>query len=461
MRRGAVVLALVASACGTGAAPAPMNENADAETKTRLRAKVWSVDGVELFRWFYDAARDEDCFFVQGDETHAGPGPTHWCLPRDAVRHDATGGSALFADKGCAVPLALAPLSGAAAYVIARGLDACAEAPRVFRAEAPQQRRPYFFDGASCLRAAGTVATQGLGEEIPLSEFVSGVETVTPLPGPIARLEIAASDGARQTIGGFDPARGIAVKATDPGGAGDPRWLPARFAFENGSVLLYRDAACTTAAPAKIARDALCPLGAAFAFEGECGDGKIYALGAELDPSTLFERSALGACVASKTAGALAYARGEELGRASFAAAKTTELGAGRVRLRGDTDGESAVVWTDLFDTQTGELCAPVVAADGQTRCLPSTNVSASLFADAACEAPAFEEAVPACGAPPARAWVRDEGRVFRVTATAAPLYERSLLRGCRVHASPEGTRGFALEEADVAAFSVVTEVTR
>lgn len=461
MRRAGALLLVVA--CGTGTASAPVNENTGREPKSRLRAKVWSVDGVELFRWFRDAERKEDCYFVQGDDTHVGPGPTHWCLPIDSVRHDATGSLAIYSDAGCTVPLALAPLSGgAASYVVTRGASSCAEHPRVYRALPPATGRPYFFDGTRCVRASTSVAVQGLAEEVPLASFVSGMETVSALGGPISKLEIVASDGSRQAIGGFDEARKLAVETGDPGGAGDRRWFPARLAFEQGTVQLYGDAACEAAVPAKVARDAVCPLQASFVFEGICGRGEFHALGGPLEASTLFEKSPLGRCVPSDEKGVLAYARGAAIARTDFTPAFTTDAGAGRVRLRGYTDGRTPVMWTDLFDSVTGELCTPDTAKDGQIRCLPSTSVSVALFSDPECTSLAFEELLgdAACATPPAPKWVRSAGRAFRVTGTANQVFELGP-RGCTVHASPEGSRRFALEEADVAPFSIVAEVTR
>ena len=138
---------------------------------------------------------------------------------------------------------------------------------------------------------------------------------------------------------------------------------------------LYGDAACEAAVPAKVARDAVCPLQASFVFEDLRSRRVPCARRAARDLDAL-RGSPLGRCVPSDEKGVLAYARGAAIARTDFTPAFTTDAGTGRVRLRGYTDGRTPVMWTDLFDSVTGELCTPDTAKDGQIRCLPSMSVS-------------------------------------------------------------------------------------
>jgi hypothetical protein len=456
MRRAGV--ACLVAACSTGAVSTPVNENTGAETKTRLRPHVWSADGVELLRWFYDSKRKEDCAFIDNGIAHTGPGPTYWCLPRNSVTHDATGGLAIFSDARCSAPLALANPEVAAAYVIVRGANSCAEPLRVFRAAPAQTVTPYVFDGTKCAPATASVATHALGDEIPLDAFVSAGEVASPLGGPIARLELVGSDGSRQTIGGFDEARRFAVAASDPAAKGDFRWFPTRLAFEAAGTILYRDAACKTTAPTKVARDALCPLGASFLFDGMCGEGTFYARGEALNVATLYEKSPLGVCVPSNDeAGVVAYERGAELSREAFVAAAKAERGDGRIHLRGWAEGTRPVMWTDFFDSNIGETCTP-----DEGRCLPGGSASVTLWADASCTRPAFEEPDDGCGKKPIPKWVRSEGKAYSVKGEVAPLYERERAGdACKKHEPVVPSHGFEVEAVEMGRFAVVTETTR
>lgn len=463
MKRSRGGLALLLIACGTGDVSVPVNENSGVEAKTRLRAKVWTADDASLFRWFYDSKRKEDCAFIDGAISHTGPGPTYWCLPRDSVMHDATGGLAIFADKRCQAPLALAVAQERIAYVIVRSANSCAEPLRVYRAGPVETTKPWVFDGTACVPSSLAVATVALGEEVPLESFVSAVETVTPVGASIARLELVGSDGSRQTMGGYDPGRRFAVSPGDPGGLGDRRWFPSRLAFEGAGTILYGDSACKAAVPTKVARDAICPLGASFLFAGTCGEGDYYALGDAIDTATLFEKTPLGTCVAANERGVVAYRRSPSpIPRSAFAAAETVDVGAGRIRLRAwsDASKKSAIAPASLFDAQLAEVCTPEVAADGETRCLPGDSVAVTLWADASCTQPAYEEPSNGCQPPPAPKWVRSSGHAYRVKGSATELYEK---RGktCELHEAGADSRRFAVEHVEPAQFAVLNEVTR
>lgn len=60
-------------------------------------------------------------------------------------------------------------------------------------------------------------------------------------------------------------------------------------------------------------------------------------------------------------------------------------------------DGYKHVVEAGMFDTLRNEACTPMVAADGVSRCLPTSQSPVLYYADATCSTPIFLVAVGGC----------------------------------------------------------------
>ncbi|MBX3227802.1 MAG: hypothetical protein KIT84_15705 [Labilithrix sp.] len=459
MRRACAVAVVAAVACESGMAASPrqVREHVEIASGARLKAVVWEIGGdpdVRRFDHFFDLARNEECAFVDGERANVAPGPVYYCLPRGAAVHDVDGLLALYEDASCTAPVALSPFDGPSGYVVARPRDACAASFVVHRAGAPRTIEPYVRTDDGCLPRGGPAVVQSLGEVIPLASFVRAVEEPALADTRIRPLVLAAADGARQPLGGWDDERKEVVRVPNAAVLGEARWFPARVAFAGGGTVLFSRPGCEAPALTKNARDAQCPLTAAFAYSGECGGGDYVALGARLDPATLWQEDGSGRCVgADGGAGAsvLAFARGPVIPRASFAEAVPTERGAGRVRLHG-----YAFAFDTFYDTATSAPCAPMPAADGTTRCLPTVSASGVLFADPACTIPALEQHPDPCGLAPLPAFVRSSGRVFEVTDEVKALFERDGA-SCRRRAVSAGARAYVLVEVDLEPFAPAT----
>jgi hypothetical protein len=297
-----------------------------------------------------------------------------------------------------------------------------------------------------------------LGERLADDTWVRAIEVTEPRGGAIDARVLVASDGARLVVGGFDPAR---AQAVTPGFASDGvrRWLPSRLAFAGGGEVRFEDPSCTRPLATKIARDAVCPLGAALVFRDTCGNGELRALGAPVDPRATFRVDDEGKCVAAGPgAGVLAFAMGAPIAPSSFARVEVLEVGLGAVRRRASAAAGGAVVALhEVVDAATGAPCVVARSPDGALRCAPRAVASVSFFADPACTSPAFVDAIDPCD-PSARppSLVRGvDGRIFRVRGEAIAAYALDA-GSCTRFVAPVPSRAFAVEEVDP---SVLVEV--
>jgi hypothetical protein len=414
-----------------------------------------------LLRAFFDVERAEACAFFEGGKWHVGPGPSYYCLPLAMARHDVDVGP--YSDKRCQERVALSPSSGPAAYAIVQPVDACAVAPQVHRAGAPVTGVPWVFDGVRCVRASVALTTQPLGELVPLESFARADEHVENRESRIASLVAVAPDGAGQTIGGFDQVRGELVRTEEPRDGGAFRWVPSRVAFQGAGEVRFADGSCSSPVATKLTRDAICPLSAALVFTDECGTTAYRELGRPLDPSRLYEQAEQqNACVAASGPNVLAFEPGAPIPPSALADAYVYEVGGDVVRRRGFAGpGGAVALWGDVIDATTNEPCAPATAADGALRCLPTASATLDLFADEACETPAFAEPSGSCARQASARFVRVDGkggaRVFEVTGTAPSLY-RTKGEACLRFAPVVQSLGFALREVDVTRFALVAE---
>jgi hypothetical protein len=456
MRRALVAL-FCAVGCSTGATAAPFSESAspahpDFASGTRLRAVAWEVDGTQVLDHFFDVQRNEPCAFIENAITHVGPGPTYWCLPLGTASHDADGTLSYFADAACSVPLALPPASGNADYAILRPADACADRLSVMHALPATKRGVFVMNAGGCGKGNTSLTVQAIGDAVPLDQFVSASEVAGDANGRIAPLALVTADGARQTIGGYDRDRKISVTATDPGSKGDPRWFPARLAFDGTGSNFYSDAACGTSVPTKIGRDAVCPIQAGFVFNGSCGDGTYFEVGAPVNG--LYDKDANGKCIAATASNLHAFALGSATPAAEFAPASVIERGGNRVHARAWSE---AGAFSELVDAVTGTTCAPVAAFDGSTRCLPAASADVSIFGDAACTQPAFEQPTDPCGHTPVPTYLRSNGHAYQVGALIpGPLFAAAS-QGCINHIRTTNVPAYFASEIPVTRFAKAT----
>jgi hypothetical protein len=441
----------------------------DFASGTRLLARGWDADGALVLRDFFDVERNEPCGFMEDGQWRIGPGPSYWCLPLQAAKHDAATGP--FADADCKTPLAAAPVDGAATYAIVRPKNACGTAPRVHRVGESKRALARFLQDGVCVAGDRPVLSYALGEEVPLDAFVRATEQALPpsdadTSARIASLMLVASDGAKMSLGGFDRERNEPGRVENPSGAA-ARWVPLRVAFAGGGEVLFGDAACTSPLATKLAYDAACPLSAMVAFEGPCAAVTYHALGPRVEAQPVY-RADDKTCTAStaEKAGVIAYQTGAPIDPSAFAPATEKDSGGAKVKRRGyaGPGGGAAAFSSELVDAQTSEPCEPALAEGGVLRCLPTAVVDVSMFADSACTTPAFVSvSTPGCEKPQA-SYVRSGGetgaRVYKVTGEVPHAYQR---RGqaCVEASSSAGQRAFAASEIDLARFAPVEERER
>jgi len=450
------------AARGAHATTAPTRDFASG---SRLHARAWEGDGLASLRDFFDTARGEPCTFgnprafdvnatppVNGEAT-----PSFYCLPLAMARHDA--GAGPFSDPECTNPLAAQRDGSAGAimnddgtvasvpatYAITMPVDSCAAPLVIHHVGPPKESRPYLLIDGECRRASASTTVYALTDEVPLASFVRATEVAEPRTGSrIMSHVLVAEDGARQTIGGFDPVRSEPVRFEDSGERSTPaRWVPARVAFQGAGEVLYGDDQCTKAVPTKIARGAICPLTAVRVFKDACGHADVFEIGSPIDRTKL---RALGvtsseACVAAPSPGVLAFELGGRDLAPVLAPAFVVDRGAGeRLRQRELGAGGDTVATSDLIAATTGEPCTPARSVDGLVRCLPSAAISIAQFTDDACTVPAIvipatectSVSGPAASARFVRAQAGDEdgARVYERTTEASAVFVRGSGRG-------------------------------
>jgi hypothetical protein len=454
--------ALTLAACGMGDIAKPRVEPLvvapprDFASGTRLRARFHVIgDLVEVFTTFHDVQLDADCAFEDETGSHVGPGASSYCYPAGLARHREKKGPYL--DGACTMLAALTPASGAASYLLVEPYDACTTAPKVYTARPPKKQRTFASDGASGCSADAIVSVQAAGDLLPPDAFVRAVEQIEPRPGRMGARVLVGDDGSRRVVGGFDQARGEAVRA----GAsedGVPRWLPARTAFVGGGEPLFFDAACSVPIASKIARTATCPLAAVLVLKGTCGLGSYFELGEAM--SSVFRGSATQ-CTAGPALDVLAFRLGAPIAPESYEPIVTVDVGGALVRRRGiGVSGDVPIAWTDVVAGVTNEPCEVVPSADGALRCLPARSEGVVLFADDACTEPAFARPI-GCDIGTEPRFVRDAfeamPKAYELRRELQVVYETTT-RGCREFTPPVTSRSFAVKEIDVTRFPTAVE---
>jgi hypothetical protein len=432
-------------------APAP-----DFTSGTRLRARYHVVDGFfRVFVTFHDAQLDVDCAYEDEGGAHVGPGASSYCFPAGMAQHRE--GTGPFFDLTCTEPVAFAPQSGAASYVVVQPRDACVTAPAVFAALPPRNERTFTRDTSGACKMGPRGRVQHVGGRLPAETFVRAVEQTEPRAGLLDARVLVGDDGSRRVVGGFDRQRLEALRAgtTEDG---QRRWVPVRTAFVGAGDPSF-DATCAAIVATKIGRTATCPLSAAVVLEGTCGGGRYFALGDQV--AAPFQRDATNACVATAAPDFVAFRLGAPIAASAYVPVSSFEIGTPRVRRRGlGASSDQAVTWGELVDAATNETCEVVETADGSLRCLPAAAESVSFFADAACTAPAFARATTGCETGAAPTLVHDTlqtpARAFLVGAELTAIYALEGTR-CTSFTPTVTSRMFAAAEVATTMFPLAT----
>lgn len=339
------------------------------ESGSRLRAVFTTAGSARQFAGFYDRERDERCTFGL-DASHQQA----YCVPLAA---EAT----MFLDSACTHPAA------------ERWEDDCAPPPRyvklgpglcdpdrIWSVGEPVTRDIVYriAESGYCMPVAGfSYVWYPAAELISLDELVRADVHIAPGMQRLAETYVRGDDGSRQRIGVFDRQLQTDCRFTE--NAGQIACAPQVCAWGGR----WWDEACQTPLVARIAADwdPSCPCASPSHAEvwSETVPGvtarRIYKVGAGVS-STVYSRGLIdGEEVCSREGVTLldVYERGDEV---SLAGAARWLEGSGRIRRR--MLGSEGIGTPDGFrDVDLGVDCAPTVASDGVSRCLPTHGAQA------------------------------------------------------------------------------------
>jgi hypothetical protein len=414
-------VAFVATGCSSSAAGSAGAEgggwSAEPGTSgTRLRARYLAGGGARELVGFFDTQRNEECTFQRAEEGRLR------CLPKAAL--PSTGGG-FFSDAACTASLAALPgaCEDGAEYGLIVSYATCGgTAPSELRRIAPAPGARYRGSPDNCaLQAPGQTGGPefvALGEVVPWTDFVQGVET-TRRGELVAEVTIEAADGARQHLGfhidDLDADCEFQIMAD-----GVTRCVPEG---PSGQVV-FTDPECTKAAYVVGNRSlAPCVPTAKLWREPEndssCGGIRaVYSLGDDIEPgggegsSSVYGRvygwqtASSPSCTSTTTSGA--YNANPTAVRANITASlpSTNRVKSGSERLsRALVPGRRAgTLVPGWHDNERDTDCTFATASDGKTRCLPAAAQTTIFFTDATCKAPSrvavLGEGGPCTGVP-------------------------------------------------------------
>ena len=367
---------------------------------TRLKARWFQPPGVRrIFGGWFDQQLGENCEFerVAHFEPARPPGTPLYCRPRAG-----SGTGEVFADAACTQAVVDAPCDDVH-FVNLPPTDSndCASPNRLFRVGDPVLTgMVYARVEGICTRLAPTDpmtprSPRHLGAELTLDAMVSATAEMASGSGRIVSIELVASDGSRRVVGARDTQRGEDVFAPnwyrDAFDGGRGKWEPVQIVMKEPGAPVFSDAACTAvAAPFASCGD----VAIRSVFEPESGcwpSAKYYEAGAKLGPGSAYVDygASCRAATAAEVPPDQQVAIGAPISPTSFADVTAWEESspAGvRVRRAGTSDGP---VGADeyILDSNFGDACGPVLAADGVLRCLPRERVGTT-YADAGCTMP-------------------------------------------------------------------------
>jgi len=449
----------------------------DFASGTRLRARVHVVgERVPVLAGFRDLVLGIECAFLDDDGQSLIPDGVAYCLPR-TVSH--VEGRGPYLDTACASPAALSPGASARGEEAPRygrvvRDDACAAPPSLHELGPEVTRRAFVRSPSGACQVTTTQAMRPLAAEIPLSTFARAKEQVEAREGASEASRIGirvliGEDGSRVEIGGWDRERREASRVTRFAD-GTRRWATERLAF-GGEQL---DPGCSTPALTKIARTAVCPVGAGLLFEGSCGFGTFVELGPSAPLSYV---GTPGACEANREGARAVFGVGAVIPPSSYAPVEEREIGergessgasAGDpgVRRRGyGVPGEPSAVWREVVDGATGQACEVRPARDGALRCLPVAAELVNRFADPACTEPAFSHPLNGCETEASfprfvHAQLEEPPRGLEVLREIAITYAVTTDGRCGEVREPSAARAFAVREVPAARFPPAVLIT-
>ena len=396
---------LLAASCGGQAAPA----GAVFTDGTRLKA-IWDqAPGApkRLLGW-YDTVLETPCAFpdAMGWAIDA-PAEPELCIPANTAALLSAGAYGPFADASCNQPIAevncqqqfvLGQMEGPAGTF----------ALHLFRTGAQvAPENAYVNDTISCVPTTQRPGTNDtwytLGDEIPLATLVSAtIDLPTGGSGPrIQPVWLRASDGASAQVAARDGQRGELVAVPDWGHPNPviAKWEPVSPASNIATQPFYSDAACSVWVATSVSRGDVSVKSITLFGNQTCQDNREqshYEVAEELDRQSVYVyenpscRMATDADVSSSPTTRF-FAPGALIPARAFADASVAEQGSDRIRLRqpASADGPVDTGAGEYFDSEIGQACTPLAAADGSLRCLPSGGSTVpDLYADAACTIP-------------------------------------------------------------------------
>ena len=387
-----------------------------AASGTRLRARYVSGGGARELVGFFDTQRNEECTFQRADDGR-------WrCVPKASSISATTG---TFSDAGCTIPVT-AVAQGTCSETTQYGFESsfggssCIQSPAQVRKLSPASGTARYVGGpGNCnLQGGGFNTTASwvvIGDVVPWTAFVQGVETSTPGDG-VTEIALVTSDGARQHlrfhIDSLDADCSYQIMAD-----GVTRCVPE---IGGSGEVVYTDSECTT--PTYVVD---------YASSNQCGTEKnlwrepenntacggvraVYSLrdGAGsagdggADETSEYTRRVTSSDSHTPTCTST-NAYGYSSGRRRIDANITTSLpttdrvrsGSGRLvpaLVAGPVGGAlvagpvGATLVPGWHDNERDTDCSFALASDGKQRCLPAAAQATVFFTDAACKAPSL-----------------------------------------------------------------------
>ncbi len=354
---------------------------------TRLKLKWNDYSGTRQFVSVYDADFDETC-----QPTVWSDGATY-CMPR-------TGGVS-YTDAACTQPIGAKfhqnPCIPQPRFFAAIEALACNEVRRtkLFRSAGLQASVPFYTRNASGGCDGPNPGTSfdefRLTAEVPTTDLVDLTPT-TEAMGRLARRGFHGSDGSRLPFDVYDTTLDTPCALSTSGTC----------APTGASPLGFEDASCNLAVAARLTGCPTPKYGARARRPG-CPDQTLdfFALGPELDTSSLYQRDSSNVCVGSaQSPGYMYFGQGMAVLPATLA--RTVDTAPGRqIQRVYFTDAMAKLRTAMLFDTLHGTDCFTVGG-----RCLPSDASAQTYYTSILCNT-AVDVAIvfsgpPACGLPPA-----------------------------------------------------------
>ncbi len=445
---------------------------------TRLRAIVDDAGGgAKIWLDWDDQLLGKECRFLRMADG------TYGCVPWDTPR-------VAFLDPGCTEAVIDYPEGGATPrWGIDVTLAACSVqiVKSVYVPAASLSSVPsviYIRDGGqACSRSSPYAGIYLQATPATASPFVGATAGHETNGGDVAAETLTASDGAQQTIAGWDLVRdaecvpasalwGQLFPAGLPAFLTDGRCVPREAALNAPGE--YADSACTMALV-----DSRCPSGAApkvaiedlFAASGgsECAFG-VHDVGAAVDTTHVFSSTGGGCAAVTLSGGVSLFVQGPPVAANQYPILGRIETGTGRIKVRNfaAASGPPIGVQPHFYDSTLGVDCSPMtVTSPPGTICFPddarSLSYNVGLFADAACSVKLFAW-TQRCGLSNPSFIMKDSTMLVRAVPYAGTsVYANGYngITGCVPTTPPSGTTLFAAgDPVPAGTFAGVVETT-